>query len=209
MNLFPSSFSLKTWEYPAPLADNSLLLIVPNRQGNWNIRLSCVSLFTHYFAESFSWYSLERAKHSCTPLSAQSLFIAARSSSENGSVSSILATTSITSLASTWRIPRSFQNQFLLKPPPSNTEKFPPPRELAAATARWSLSQEPIRLRLLSTHTLFHRVPLVLSPFSTLYHRRMSSAPHGRSQFSTTIIRGVISIKRFLNTRAAAPLSNR
>lgn len=56
---------------------------------------------TDYLAESLSWYSLDRAKHSCTPESAQSLFIAARSSSEKGSVSSIRATTSMTNLAST------------------------------------------------------------------------------------------------------------
>ena len=51
---------------------------------------------THYLAESLSWYSLDREKHSCTPLSTHSRFIPASSSSENGSVSSIRLTTSIT-----------------------------------------------------------------------------------------------------------------
>lgn len=55
---------------------------------------------THYFAESLSWYSLDLAKHCWTPPSTQSRFMAANSSSENGSVSSIRETTSMTILAS-------------------------------------------------------------------------------------------------------------
>ena len=57
-------------------------------------------LETHYLALSLSWYSLDLEKHSWTPASTQSLFIPANNSSENGSVSSILDTTSITILAS-------------------------------------------------------------------------------------------------------------
>ena len=57
-------------------------------------------IYTHYLAESFSWYSFDRLKHSRTPLSAQSLFIAASNSSENGSVSSMRDITSSTSFAS-------------------------------------------------------------------------------------------------------------
>ena len=54
----------------------------------------------YYLAESLSWYSLERPKHSWTPESFQRRFMAASSSSENGSVSSIREITSITILAS-------------------------------------------------------------------------------------------------------------
>lgn len=58
---------------------------------------------THYLAESLSWYSRERLKHSWVPASAHKRFMAARSSAEYGSVSSIRLTTSQTSLASAWR----------------------------------------------------------------------------------------------------------
>lgn len=58
---------------------------------------------TYYFAESFNWYSLDLPKHSCTPESFQSLFIASRSSSENGSVSSIRAITSKIIFASDYK----------------------------------------------------------------------------------------------------------
>lgn len=51
---------------------------------------------TYYLAESLSWYSLERPKHSCTPESAHNRFMATRSSSEKGSVSSIRCITSNT-----------------------------------------------------------------------------------------------------------------
>lgn len=61
---------------------------------------SNAKILTYYLAESLSWYSLDREKHSWTPLSTQSLFIPAKSSSENGSVSSIRETTSMTILAS-------------------------------------------------------------------------------------------------------------
>jgi len=56
--------------------------------------------FTYYLAESLSWYSLDRLKHSWTPLSVHNRFIAASSSSENGSVSSIRVITSTTIFAS-------------------------------------------------------------------------------------------------------------
>lgn len=56
--------------------------------------------FTYYFAESFNWYSLLREKHSWTPPSDHNLFMAANSSSENGSVSCIRCTTSNTIFAS-------------------------------------------------------------------------------------------------------------
>ena len=56
--------------------------------------------FTYYLAESLSWYSLDRLKHSWTPPSVHSRFIAANSSSENGSVSSIRVITSTTIFAS-------------------------------------------------------------------------------------------------------------
>lgn len=59
-----------------------------------------VIVFTYYFAESFNWYSLLLPKHSCTPLSDHSLFIAANNSSLKGSVSSILWITSNTIFAS-------------------------------------------------------------------------------------------------------------
>lgn len=49
---------------------------------------------TYYFAESLSWYSLDRPKHSWTPASAQRRIIPERRSSEKGSVSSIRDTTS-------------------------------------------------------------------------------------------------------------------
>ena len=73
-----------------------------------SVQLSCEELlqltwyytYTYYFAESFSWYSLDREKHSWTPESTHSLFMPANNSSEKGSVSSILLTTSITILAS-------------------------------------------------------------------------------------------------------------
>ena len=57
---------------------------------------------THYWAESFSWYSRARLKHSWVPASVQTRVIAVRSSAEYGSVSSIRLTTSHTSLASAW-----------------------------------------------------------------------------------------------------------
>lgn len=91
---------------------------------NWNILPEGmteeinVSKFTHYFAESLSWYSLLLPKHSWTPLSAQSLFIAAKSSSLNGSVSSILWITSNTIFASGWKTIMQMQcniNSFILK----------------------------------------------------------------------------------------------
>ena len=53
-----------------------------------------------YLAESFNWNSLDLEKHSWTPGSDQSLFMAPRSSSVNGSVSSMRAMTSSTILAS-------------------------------------------------------------------------------------------------------------
>ena len=59
-----------------------------------------ISCSTHYLAESLSWYSLEREKHSWTPPSVQSRCMPASSSSEKGSVSSMRDTTSITILAS-------------------------------------------------------------------------------------------------------------
>ena len=62
-----------------------------------------VSCGTHYLAESLSWYSLEREKHSWTPPSVQSRCMPASSSSEKGSVSSMRDTTSITILASLCR----------------------------------------------------------------------------------------------------------
>ena len=55
---------------------------------------------TYYLAESLSWYSLDLAKHCWTPTSVHNLFMPANSSSENGSVSSMRDTTSITILAS-------------------------------------------------------------------------------------------------------------
>lgn len=55
---------------------------------------------THYWAESLSWYSRARLKHSWMPESAHKLFMAARSSGEYGSVSSMRLTTSHTILAS-------------------------------------------------------------------------------------------------------------
>ena len=55
---------------------------------------------TYYFAESFNWYSFDLEKHSWTPTSTHSLFMPANNSSEKGSVSSILDTTSMTILAS-------------------------------------------------------------------------------------------------------------
>lgn len=58
---------------------------------------------THYWAESLSWYSRDRLKHSWIPESAQSLIIADSSSGEKGSVSSIRLTTSQTILASACR----------------------------------------------------------------------------------------------------------
>ena len=60
-------------------------------------------LILNYFAESLSWYSFDLWKHSCTPLSVQSLFMADNRSSENGSVSSILAMTSNTIFASDYK----------------------------------------------------------------------------------------------------------
>lgn len=65
---------------------------------------------TYYFAESLSWYSLLLPKHSWTPLSAQSLFIAASNSSLKGSVSSIRCITSNTILASVWKIDKNDLN---------------------------------------------------------------------------------------------------
>ncbi len=62
--------------------------------------ITCNFKVTYYLAESFSWYSFDLEKHSWTPLSTQSLFMPANSSSEKGSVSSILDTTSMTILAS-------------------------------------------------------------------------------------------------------------
>ena len=70
---------------------------------------------TYYLAESLSWYSLEREKHSWTPLSTQSLFIPARSSSEKGSVSSILDTTSMTIFASPWKEEKLVKIELFLK----------------------------------------------------------------------------------------------
>lgn len=63
---------------------------------------TAIEYATHYLAESLSWYSLERPKHSWTPMSAHNRFMAARSSSENGSVSSIRWMTSKTIFASVW-----------------------------------------------------------------------------------------------------------
>lgn len=56
--------------------------------------------YTHYLAESLSWYSLLLQKHSWTPRSDHKRFIATSKSSENGSVSCIRWTTSKTILAS-------------------------------------------------------------------------------------------------------------
>jgi len=95
-------------------AASNFTLVLPNElpissERNWLSAIQCNTLslgpteiiqFTYYLAESLSWYSLERPKHSCTPLSTQSRFMAASSSSENGSVSSIRVMTSTTILAS-------------------------------------------------------------------------------------------------------------
>lgn len=58
---------------------------------------------TYYLAESFNWYSLLREKHSWTPESCHSRFIAASRSSENGSVSCIRWQTSNTIFASLYK----------------------------------------------------------------------------------------------------------
>lgn len=60
----------------------------------------CGHYQTHYFAESLSWYSLDLEKQCWTPESLHNRFMPANSSSENGSVSSIRDTTSMTILAS-------------------------------------------------------------------------------------------------------------
>lgn len=59
--------------------------------------------YTYYCAESLSWYSRARLKHSWIPESDHRRIMAESSSAEKGSVSSIRLTTSHTILASAWR----------------------------------------------------------------------------------------------------------
>ena len=62
---------------------------------------------TYYLAESFSWYSLAREKLSCIPRSFHKFFMASKSSSVKGSVSSILLIISNTRAASVYNTKRT------------------------------------------------------------------------------------------------------
>ena len=88
----------KNWKWR--LLEILIMRTIKTKMKREKYQISSISFDTYYFAESFSWYSLEREKHCVTPVSTHSRFIPANSSSENGSVSSILETTSITILAS-------------------------------------------------------------------------------------------------------------
>ena len=73
-------------------------------------------------AESLSWYSLDLEKHSCTPLSTQSRFMPANSSSAKGSVSSMRETTSITIFASPCKEGSIYRVAHKQCPPPSSSK---------------------------------------------------------------------------------------